>query len=377
MLSSHAASNDGVRDYRREESQDPRPRHSNAVAPSLNTSNSDRGSAMPLDQASSRDRENEMGKGSTQADLARADIIPRDTVLRAFSPRVAVYASQDTEDLIRLKGVYGGLCGILRPFGECVQGKVVVRDSSGASKSWNDFGVHFVDFKAQYGDEHTTSSDCRTNEAEGSTDTQDTAKGDQMLHAVDQVLRHHMVPSESSDPDIPVEAAIENGFSQDQNEGIGTSSTGFALLLRKLLSGRPMTPHEMFTHPVTCIIAISSQNSAPIETLRDLYNDTRQGGPNLPPWISTEFLRYYVLVHDEDHDDFAKSMTLFNQMKRHFGLHCHLLRLRSKQCLSDSPDNSQLPPCLWLAAEEDVYDMKQKGVADDTWYDQRANSFRW
>ena len=55
-------------------------------------------------------------------------------------------ASADTEELVRCKGISGGLCGLLRPFGEQVQGKVTVRDSAGASNSIEQFGIQFVDF---------------------------------------------------------------------------------------------------------------------------------------------------------------------------------------------------------------------------------------
>ena len=67
----------------------------------------------------------------------------RDLILRSFVPHVAVHASQDTEDLARQKGIKGGFRELLRPFGDLVQGKVVVRDSAGASRSWENYGVRF------------------------------------------------------------------------------------------------------------------------------------------------------------------------------------------------------------------------------------------
>ena len=122
-----------------------------------------------------------------------------------------------------------------------------------------------------------------------------------------------------------------------------------------------MVPHEIFSHPVACVIAISSQSPAPIETLRDLYSETRQGAKRVPAWAGSEFLRYYVLVHDEEHDDIAKSTALFEQMKRHFGLHCHLLRLRSTVCQFNSEDSMELPSHAWRSAEDELKEKQQTG----------------
>ena len=74
----------------------------------------------------------------------------------------------------------------------------------------------------------------------------------------------------------------------------------------------------------------------------------------MPPYANPEYLRYYVLVHDEDRDDFAKSSALFDQMKRHFGLHCHLLRLRSTSPAQQDEDTERVPLCEWLSPKEDL-----------------------
>ena len=289
---------------------------------------------------------------------------PRHTILQSFPPKICVYASADTEELVRLKGIYGGFCGLLRPFGEHVQGNVVVRDSVGASKSWTNFGVHFVYFGRD------GSLPSWTNPLAGSVqrapadgqerDWSQVLKGSPQeqttnASAVDQVMDHYLhreeraLATSKSDPAQP--ASITGK----------TTPAYYTYYLRKLLAGRPTVPHETFTHPVACLIAISSQCPSPIDTLRDLYNDTRQESRNLPPWVGNDFLRYYVLVHDEDNDDITKSTALFNQMKRHFGLHCHLLRIRSLECGPDDRDCVPLPTCRWLSAEEELADIRQKG----------------
>lgn len=56
-------------------------------------------------------------------------------------------------------------------------------------------------------------------------------------------------------------------------------------------------------------------------------------------------------------------MALFDQMKRHFGLHCHLLRLRSggRAVLSDD-DSVEVPKSQWRSAAEELAEIQAKGI---------------
>jgi hypothetical protein len=122
-----------------------------------------------------------------------------------------------------------------------------------------------------------------------------------------------------------------------------------------------MSPHETFSHPVACIVAISSSNHSPIDTLRQLYEDSSRGERRLPLWVNGDFLRYYVLVHDEERDDITKSTALFESMKRHFGLHCHLLRVRSSRCVPSDDDSVQVSKCEWISAAEELAEIDGQG----------------
>ena len=89
-----------------------------------------------------------------------------------------------------------------------------------------------------------------------------------------------------------------------------------------------------------------------------MYDDTTKfsagSGPSkLPPWVDGDYLRYYVLVHDEENDDISRSTSLYNQMKRHFGLHCHLLRIRSSRSVRSDDDSISVPRALWVSATEE------------------------
>ena len=294
---------------------------------------------------------------------------PREIILHSFSPTVAVYASADTEELIRLKGIYGGFCGLLQPFGERVIGKVVIRDSMGASRSWENFGIHFISVE---GNSNLSSwSQSRYSEVGGdqspykgkSPDQQHpiTSNGTKSLgdSSLDQIVKHYLRQQGSH-------ASLNSSRITELHGSSILTNQYYAHYLRKLLSSRSMAPHETFSHPVACVIAISSQSPAPIETLRDLYSETRQGERRVPVWAGSEFLRYYVLVHDEEHDDIARSTALFEQMKRHFGLHCHLLQLKSSVCKPSSEDSMELPSHAWRSADDDLNEKQHTGSSIDS-----------
>lgn len=143
------------------------------------------------------------------------------------------------------------------------------------------------------------------------------------------------------------------------------TSPYYALYLRRLLSGIPQAAHETWSHPVACVIAASSREPQPIETFRRLYHESTNGEKRLPPWIDGEYLRYYVLVHDEENSDIAKTMALFDQMKRHLGLHCHLLRIRSSQSAETDDDSIPLPRSDWMTAKEELADIEKSDGQGD------------
>lgn len=296
---------------------------------------------------------------------------PKEIILQSFLPTVAVYASTDTEELIRLKGVFGGLCGLLKPFGERILGKVVIRDSVGASRSWEDFGIHFIEFglKSPYlpwdrqREENGDESQFSSSEAlSNSTLSRRLDRQSQRpTTPTDEIVRRHLYNDNQSSraADSSLDFNVRRGFDVP-----APAISYYAHYLRKLLANRAMVAHETLSHPVACVIAISSQSPSPIETLRELYGDTRQGEKKVPAWAGNEYLRYYVLVHDEEHDDITKSTALFEQMKRHFGLHCHLLRLRTDECGPDRHDSIELPSSIWLSAEDELREARRQGKED-------------
>lgn len=245
----------------------------------------------------------------------------RSFIVRAFSPTIAICAAKEVDELAVQKGLKKGFTELIRPFGNKVSGKVVVRDSTGASRAWEDFGVHFADLGDLAGDGALSSS------------------GANPVENLEELMEYFIGEGWDDTDGIPSRTEI---------------SPFYKLFLTRLLSSQAMSPHETFRHPVGAVIAISSSTQQPIETLRNLYQQTAQGSRALPLYANPEYLRYYVLVHDEDKDDYSKSSSLFDQMKRHFGLHCHLLRLRSAPCTQSDDDSEELPTSEWLSASEQM-----------------------
>ncbi|TDZ14731.1 Transport protein particle subunit [Colletotrichum orbiculare MAFF 240422] len=274
---------------------------------------------------------------------------PRNLIMKAYVPHVAIYTSKDTEELAREKGFKNGLWELLRPFGEQVQGKVTIRDSNGAGRSWEDYSIRFVKF----GD-NIESPGASAKSNGGSTPSASN------LGDVEAVVERHLSYAEDSFLHTP-----HHGTLTRQGLDVEATSPYYSLYLRRLLSGIPVSPHETFAHPVACVIAISSRSPAPIEDLRKLYNDTNSGDDKLPVWVDGDYLRYYVLVHDEERDDITRSLALFDQMKRHLGLHCHLLRLRSTQSAETDDDSIPLPRSDWMSATEELADIRHSEDQED------------
>ena len=293
----------------------------------------------------------------------------KQVIVRSFAPRIAVFASPDTEDFVGDKGFRDGLHSLLRPYGERLQGKVVIRDSVGGSRGWDDFGIRFMDSQAlREASAHRAGGDKSGQDAwnlvNGSQRVSEHTRSsysDKTGTSVDRVLDSYLrkVGAASESPEQG-----HRDFEGTPNEPRIGPSTLYLTYLRKLLSSTSIVPYETFSHPVACLIAVSSRHPAPIEALRQLYSDTGHRGEKIPAWVGTEYLRYYVLIHDEENDDITKSTALFDLMKRHFGLHCHLLRLRRSQCVLTDDDSTRVPSCEWLSAEEETEKLCMRGKPD-------------
>jgi trafficking protein particle complex subunit 8 len=209
------------------------------------------------------------------------------TIAQAFSPTVAVVASRECEDLVRQKG-FPGVLDLLRPFGDCVMGKVNIRDSQAMTLSVEDFSIKFIDFHHY-----------AQNISNGS-------RIDQGPYAPKRVVPNYIPGGDLT----ALERLLEQHVEQQNNENYGGGGNGgeYSFLLRRMLSAMPVSAHETFSHPVACVLAVSSRHPEPIDALLALYNTTNNAP--LPRYIDAGFLRYYVLIHDDDNDDIDKYISL-------------------------------------------------------------------
>lgn len=283
---------------------------------------------------------------------------PLNLIISAFVPHIAIHASPDVQEIAAAKGFSRGLWELLRPFGEQVQGKVAIRDSNGISKTVDDFSVRFTRFGAGVEHPDPTVSGFRPPAQDQSLAYESTARDKKVLADVEAVVDKHLSFAEDS------YRHTGHGSDVGNEEEPSSASPYYSLYLRRLLSGLPIVPHETFAHPVACIVAVSARSDDSVAELRQLYQETSQGPNKLPDWVDGDYLRYYVLVHDEENDDITKSTALFEQMKRHLGLHCHLLRLRSSQSVETDDDSIPLPRCDWMSASDELATIKKTEVDD-------------
>ncbi|CAK7275133.1 hypothetical protein SEPCBS119000_006524 [Sporothrix epigloea] len=329
-------------------------------------------------------------------------------ILKAYVPHVAVYASRDTDELAREKGFPKGLWELLRPFGDRVAGRVNVRDSNGAPRPWDDFSIQFTKFRdnletpesaqgiiqppispppllatggrLRQQDQRQRGSSIASSASHVSSTTASRGRSGTVdawsnataarIPLVEAIVDKHLTYAEntfSGMPSLPLSPSTGAPLVNTITPGVDVNGTSpyYALYLRRMLSGLPLACHETFAHPVACVIAISSRNQAPIQTFQELYRDISQGDQRLPPWVDSDFLRYYVLVHDEENGDIAQSMALFERMKRSLGLHCHLLRLRSAQSVETDDDSVLLPRSDWITAVEEYTELVRSEAFDN------------
>lgn len=269
---------------------------------------------------------------------------PAAIITRAYRPCVPVVASDDADELARRKG-YRSFFDLLRPYGQRVESKVTLRDSQGTQHAIDDFGVNFVEL-GSHGDMLRYAGSTGDGGRPGLEAPSGTYVPGGDLIALERQIEHEMdIAGENVDM---FNAAAAHGGAGGGSAGDGAaegqspgSSDYYYAFLDEMLAGLPVSAHESFSHPAASCIAISSHNADPIETLVALY---RAGHEQLPSYVDGGFLRYYVLVHDEDAHDLDASLSLYEKMRRSFGEHCHMLRLSSKKATPGDDDSVVLHP---------------------------------
>lgn len=276
---------------------------------------------------------------------------PSSLIKKAFAPYVPVVASTDANDLVKRKG-FSSFYELLRPFGENFEGKISCKDSTGTTVPLDDFNVNFIEMGPASNLVNYGQIDIQRPGLVPSSNL--------YLPGGDLVALERQIENEMQLAGENISAATTVQDAEGRAVGSASYYTSF---LSSLLSGLPTSPHETFSHPVASCIAISSHNDSPIETLVALYKNSSE---HLPSFIDPGFLRYYVLIHDEDEHDLNQSLSLYARMKNSFGAHCYMLRLTSTEVGQADP------------AVLEVLNFQRRSAPErlrSRWHGGRTNSF--
>ncbi|KAI8335602.1 ER-golgi trafficking TRAPP I complex 85 kDa subunit-domain-containing protein [Blakeslea trispora] len=239
----------------------------------------------------------------------------RDFIARSLAPLVAVAASEDAEELCRVNHI-PSFADFIRPFGDRIENRVTTRDWQGAPLTIDNFNVRF----------------------------QHVDKLDEPNHAAIMKLVQDSVRTSANKTmkDQINEIKTRQDVTEDYlNTSLDELTPWYVNFKHTILTQRGITEHETFDHPVATMIVISSANPDPVSTIMQLYN------PNVPsftvdkPFVDTNILRYYVVLHDPNKTSYEHSLSVFDKLKRTVGLHCYLLTINSNQ--RDPLDNDSIP----------------------------------
>lgn len=245
-------------------------------------------------------------------------------IARAFAPHISVTASQDAQELCNDMG-FESLAELLKPLGDKIPGRVTVRDSQAVSMSFEDFAVRFVPPPKQPAPPAPVPTSPQSPGAASVISSSSSKSSFSYALYQKTILETHI-----------------DHLLKTQDNTSPHHDPVYLEVFKRLLSDFPVSPFETFSHPAAGIVAISSNNQQPIETLSALYNQSHDA--SVPEYINKEYLRYYVLVHDEQ-TELSTSIALFEKMKRHFGLQCHMVRIHRK--VDDSAVD--FPQSQWIS----------------------------
>ncbi|KAI8076416.1 ER-golgi trafficking TRAPP I complex 85 kDa subunit-domain-containing protein [Gilbertella persicaria] len=143
----------------------------------------------------------------------------------------------------------------------------------------------------------------------------------------------------------------------------------YASFKNTILTQRGITEYETFDHPVATMIVISSTNPDPVSTIMQLYN------PNVPsftvdkPYVDTNILRYYIVLHDPNKTTYEHSLSVFDKLKRTVGLHCYLLTVNSNP--RDPLDDESIQETV----EDNIRDIWEQSITDNYRIQSELQSF--
>jgi len=95
---------------------------------------------------------------------------------------------------------------------------------------------------------------------------------------------------------------------------------------------RPFWPQDTMSHPCAIVLAVTSHGPDPLNAFASLYETCQKSEIfTKQTYMETKLLRCYLVVHDcaQLGSDMTRSMTVLDEVRRTYGLHCALLPINS------------------------------------------------
>jgi trafficking protein particle complex subunit 8 len=147
---------------------------------------------------------------------------------------------------------------------------------------------------------------------------------------LDTVQRFFHDEIQDCDPLLPLVPA-ENEY-QAWNEKLHQQNESFSCFASILYGYRPISSFDTMSHPCAMVLAVSSNNPDPLNAFARLYEQSKKSDVFAKqPFVESNILRCYLVVHDTAAlgTDMSRSMGLFEEVRRTYGLDCAIVHVNS------------------------------------------------
>jgi len=252
-----------------------------------------------------------------------------------FSPRIAVFASQDVEENVCRKNNLPSFVNLLRPF-EYID-RVSVRHSNYSTTILDSIRLSFFHIDQKVDSKSKTEvTDWLDGPLERTVFTE--ANISNWINFINS--RHSPPPSPNSVvvPNLRIKREHEwLGSNQDEGEDYPQPPTPWYIrFLNLLFEHRPLVEYDHTSHPLAAMMVVSTSNPDPLSEFSKLHEKSGKDGTGWPSkdWLETgTILRYYLLVHEINHEpDGGKSQAngILDAVKKTYGLNCGLIYINSE-----------------------------------------------
>ncbi|PLW17316.1 hypothetical protein PCANC_14138 [Puccinia coronata f. sp. avenae] len=255
------------------------------------------------------------------------------SVQACFSPRIAVFASQDVQREVCQKNNLPCFVSLLRPF-EYIH-RVSVRHSNYSTAILNSIRLSFCTLDHSP-DPKSDGTDWIDGLLHRSVFTGTNISN--WIHFINSRLSPAPSASSAVVPNVRIKRDHEwLGSAADEGEDYPQPPTPWYIrFLNLLFEHRPLVEYDHTSHPLAAMLVVSTSNPDPLTEFSKLHEQTAKDGSGWPSkdWLETgTILRYYLLVHEINQEpDGGKSHAngILDAIKKVYGLNCGLIYINSE-----------------------------------------------